>query len=218
MPDRNLDKVVDKRLKELEPVIEETMHRFLGVKISELSDDISQKLRRNPILSFEIDTSLRYKKAKRLFKAWFLHRLLEKKYGNISEVARIAHVDRRSVHRIVKGSKINVDTIRKHMYKPDYYKANALSSIIGDVLDKYKEVIHPTKLEHVYKNVAEISKDIIREMPEEEVSLKDAENEFERQFLTKALIESSHNIKETAERFGLRYETLIRKMKNLGID
>ncbi len=218
MANHDLDRVVDKRLKELEPVIEATMHRFLGVSITELSDDISKKLRVNPILAFDIDSSLKYKKAKKLFKSWFLHRLLEKKYGNISEAARIANVDRRSVHRIVKNSKINVETIRKHMFKPDYYKTDALSSIIGDALEKYREVIHPAKLELVYKNVSEISKDILKELPEEEITLREAEKEFERQFLTRALLQHNRNIKETAEKLGLRYETLIRKMRKLGIE
>jgi len=217
MPKRDLEKVVAKKLKYIEPMIEATMRRFLGVRISELSEDISEKLRTNPILSFDIDPKLKFKKAKRLFKSWFLHRLLEKNYGNISKVARVANVDRRSVHRIVKQAKIKIDSIRKHMYKPDYYKQEAVSEVIEDVLEKYKEVIHPTKLEKVYKNVNAISKDILKELPEDEITLKDAEEEFEKQFLIRALIENNRNIKETAKKIGLRYETLIRKMKRYGI-
>ena len=38
-------------------------------------------------------------------------------------------------------------------------RALGARSIIGDALEKYREVIHPAKLELVYKNVSEISKD-----------------------------------------------------------
>lgn len=214
MPKKGLEKVLKEKVK---PIIKEAMHKFLGVSIDELNRDITEKLGRSPFLEIEIDTSIPFKEAKKRFKAAFLRKILRISYGNISEAAKKIGVNRRSIHRLVKEARIDVDRIREELVRPYEVKQKALNIVIEDVLDHYKKVIHPTKLEKMYKNVSEISKDIMEELPEYDYNLKDAEDEFEREYIKKALSENKHNITKTAKKIGLRYETLLRKMKELGI-
>jgi DNA-binding NtrC family response regulator len=203
--------------KNLEPIIDEALHKFLGVTIQELNKDISEKLQKSPLLDFNIDTTLGFKEAKRRFKREYLRRLLRVSYGNISEVARRAGIDRRSIHRIVNEAGIDVRRIREEMIRPYEIRQRAVNNIIEDVLDNYKEIIHPQKFQSVYRNVDTVSKGIVTELPKEDIRLAEAEAEFERQFITKSLQENSWNIAATAKKTGLRYETLSRKIKTLNI-
>jgi len=70
----------------------------------------------------------------------------------------------------------------------------------------------------MYQNIGEVTKELLIELPEEQLPLDKAEDEFERKYLTKALEENAWNITHTAEKIGLRYETLHRKIKELGIE
>lgn len=209
-----LEAVVTTKIK---PILETNLQKILGVTIDELNEDISARLQRNPLLDFEIDTTLTFKQAKKRFKKAYLRKLLEIRYGNISEVAKLADVDRRSIHRIVKHGKINVDKIRHEMAKAYNIKKAAINHIIEDVLDSYKEVIHPVKLEKAYEQVSGVSEEILGKLPEEPLTLKQAETIFEKEFIQKALKEHEFNITKTAKAIGLRYETLHRKIKKLGI-
>ena len=73
MAKETLDKVIKERV---EPLVNEAMHRFLGVTITEIPGEISDKIEKNPLISYEIDTSLEFKTAKKLFKREFLKRVL----------------------------------------------------------------------------------------------------------------------------------------------
>ena len=216
MPTRkeDLEKVIEQKVK---PVINEAMHKFLGVTISEVSSDISDKIKKSPLLDFEIDISLRYKMAKRAFRRQYLIKMLETHYGNISLAAQVAGVDRRSIHRMIKSLGIHPEKMRKAMQKPYVVRQEAVSSIIEKSLDQYKTVIRPEKLQEVYKNVDEISKGILKELPFMPLTLKEAEEEFEKAYFIKALDAHANNISKTARAIGMRYETLHRKMKALGI-
>ena len=104
----SLDVVVEKKVK---PMLDDAMKRYLGITVSEIRADISDKLKRSSLLS--IDTSIPFKQAKRQFKKQYLIQLLHKHRGNISEVARIADLDRRSLHRLIVRFKIDVATVRE---------------------------------------------------------------------------------------------------------
>lgn len=218
-----LEKVIDVKdeKKELEgklkTAVDDAMHKVMGVTIDELSKDISEKLKKSPIIDFEIDIKPGFRKAKKNFIRRYVEKLLLINYGNISEVAKIAGLDRRSVHRLVKGSRINVEKIRSDMTKAYDVKQSAVNAVIEDVLDDYKAVIHPVKLTEMYRNVPEFSKDIIEALPEKQPSLKEAEEEFEKEFIRKAMKENNNNITKTSKRIGLRYETLQRKIKRYGL-
>ena len=69
----------------------------------------------------------------------------------------------------------------------------------------------------MYKNVDSVSKDILDELPEKTVTLKQAEELFEKEYLSKALALNDGNVTKTAKKIGLRYETLLRKLKSLGL-
>ena len=199
----------------IKPIVKEATHKFLGVNIDELTDDITSKLTQSSLIDLEIDTSIPFKEAKKQFKRDYLEKMLKLHLGNISEVAKLTHVNRRSLHRLINEFDIDVNKIKKEMKKPYDMKVTAVGHVIEETLDTYKAVIHPEKLEAAYEGVPEISGDILKELPEKNTSMKDAEEEFERRYLQKALIEHSHNISQTAKAIGLRFETLHRKLKSL---
>lgn len=216
MPEKtDLERVIKDKV---EPLIDSSMQKFLGVTIKELSTDISDRLKRTPLLDFKIDTTVPFKKAKKLFKKEYVRKLLQLKQGNISDVARIAAIDRRSIHRFAKDLKKEVQKIRKEITITTLYsKETAVKSIIEESLDTFKDTITPEKLEKAYKNVSTISKDILKELPIKQLTLKQAMEEFEKEYLKKAMKESLNNISKTAKAVGLRVETLFRKMRRLGI-
>jgi DNA-binding NtrC family response regulator len=205
------------RKKDMEHIVDDAIKPVLGVSIDELNKDISEKLEKSPLATFDIDTKLKFKAAKKKFKQQFLRRLLRVSYGNISIAAKKAGVDRRSIHRIVKDAGINVNRMREEMIKPYQIRQKAVEGIIENVLEHYKTVIHPERIAEVYKNVNTVSKGILDEMPEKVTTLKEAEEMFEREYFRKALAENAGNVTRTAKKIGLRYETLLRKLKGLGL-
>ena len=84
-------------------------------------------------------------------------------------------------------------------------------------LGGYKNVIHPVKLRKAYADMGFLSQDIVNELPIRRMTLKEAEREFEREYLKKALRENGNNLSQTAKKIGIRYETLVRKMKKLAV-
>ena len=197
------------------PIVKDAMNRYLGVNIDELNEDITGKLKKDPLLFFDIDPTMPFKKAKQRFKREYLERLLKTHYGNVSMIAKIADVDRRSIHRLV--NQYDIEKIRKELPRPYDVKAKAVGVVIEDVLGGYKSLIHPTRLEEVYKNVPSLSRDIVNLLPETPMSLKEAEEEFEREFFKAALARHAGSTTDTAKVVGLRYETLHRKLKKLGM-
>jgi DNA-binding NtrC family response regulator len=210
----NIDELLDEKIK---PIIQEATAKFLGVTATELTADISSRLHKSPLLDYPVDTTIKFKKAKKQFKKTYLLKMLQVHLGNISEVARLAGTDRRSIHRLIKELHINVDKIKKDLIKPYDIKRSAVSHAIENALDGYKEVFNPKKLKVMYKNVNELSDNLLKELPEERMTMKEAEEEWERRYIKKALAENGHNITQTAKKIGLRYETLQRKMKVLGV-
>jgi len=203
--------------KSVEQIVNDAVKPVLGITIDDLNKDISERLERSPLASFNIDTKLNFKEAKKKFKQQFLSRLLRISYGNISEVAKKAGVDRRSIHRIVKDAGIDVPKIREEMIKPYQIRQKAVENIIEDVLENYKKMIHPDRIAEVYRKVDTVSKDILVDLPEKMITLKNAEEEFEKEYLKKALSENQESITMTAKKVGLRYETLLRKIKAFGL-
>ena len=213
MPSKNLEKVLDKKVR---PIVDNAMQKFLGVTIEELSKDITGKLE-NPLADLQLPPGASFKEAKRRFRQHYLKMLLRINYGNISEAAKQAEIDRRSIHRVVKDAHIDVAKIRKDMQRTYDVRQEAVSNIIAETLDRYKQVLHPEKLQEAYQHVGEVSKTILDQLPEEPFSLKQAEEQFEREFLHQALEENQFNITKTARKIKVRYETLHRKTKRFGL-
>lgn len=207
-----LERVVEKRIK---PLLDSAMHRYLGVHVSEIEKDISDKLKQGALLLVDIDTSIPFKKAKRLFKKTYVLRLAKRFFGNVSEIAKISGMDRRSIHRIIAETKLSMPKFRKEVEQLEYVRKSAVEEVITSTLDAYKSVLNREKLDSLYSSASELSKDILKELPERELALKEALREFERAYLKKALEQHNHNISQTARAIGLRFETLHRKLKNL---
>lgn len=204
------------RTLQVKPVVDAAVKQALGIRIAELSDDLSAKLE-SPIAGFTVDPTILFKQAKKQFRREYLRKLLRINYGNISEVARLAKLDRRSIHRLVKDTGLNVQKIRQDMEKSYDVQQQGVSTIISDVLDSYKSVLHPEKLTEAYRNVSLMSKSILDNLPEEPVPLSEAEDAFEAEYFRKALALHHGNVAHTARKIGLRYETVHRKCKKLGL-
>lgn len=215
--DRNLDKTVlgrtilertvDDRIK---LVVDGAVQRYLGVGIENtLSSDISDRLKKDSLLFFYINTKTGFKVAKKNFKKHYLEKILSIHSGNVSTSARVAGLDRRSIHRLMTELGIAVD--REKLVKDNY--TGSVQDMISNTL-KRSEMSN--SIEKMYKRMMpSLSREIVRELPS--LSLKEAEQEFERRFIRKALEENRNNISQTARTIGLRFETLHRKMSSLAL-
>ncbi|MFH1638536.1 MAG: helix-turn-helix domain-containing protein [Candidatus Woesearchaeota archaeon] len=210
----DLEEALEKHVK---PIIEETIRKYIGVSIKELNKDITDKLRKNPLLEFEADTSDPLKKARLTFRKFYLERLLKINFGDVTAVARICQVDRKTVHRMIRELRINIRKCRQAMLNPQYVKQEALSTAIEETLKNYEGILHPQKLSKMYKGVGELSSNIMKQLSLEFLPMKEAEHDFERRYIQKALRESGGNITNAARKMKVRFETLHRKIKDLGI-
>lgn len=208
---RELEHLLDSKVK---PLVGSAVHKHLGIALDAIPADISDRLKKQPLLDYPLNTSVPFKKAKLAFKKYFLRKLLHLHAGNISEAARQAGIDRRSIHRLLAEFRLDADRFRKEQ---DYAREHAVQNVIHQALDAYKPALHPVKFRHLYESATALSKDIARAIPEQQMTLKDAEQEFEKAFLSQALAEHKGNISRTAKTVGLTFEHLHRKMKTLGI-
>lgn len=209
MQKEDLEKVINERRK----IVETVMHKFLGVSIKELNKDITSRL--SYPFEYLVDISVKFKKAKKLFIRAYLENILKKNLGNVSEAAREAGINRRTIHRLIIELNISIESIRKFLVRPDYVKKDELNKILESTLKKYDDVIHPSKLTEMYKNLPTATDDILRNLPDKSMTLKEAEDEFEWMYLRKALKENEMDEKKTAKKIGIRYETLHRKWQRL---
>lgn len=214
MKKKSLDEVLEERVK---PLLSEAMHKFLGISIDEIKSDISDKIKKNTLTDYFINVNIPFKKAKKNFKKYYINKILMLHFGNISKTAKILGIAREALHRLIKELKIDVTTYRKELQKKNYIKEIKIKDIIEKTLEDYKPFLNPQKFKQMYQNVPLITKDIVKELPDEELTLKQAERRFEKKFLKKALSENNNNISRTAKKIGLRFETLHRKMKKLEI-
>ena len=211
---QNLEKKIDERVK---PIVDDAMQKFLGVTVGEIGKDITSKIKRSPVLDYDIDVTIPFKKAKILFKKYYLSKLLRNHFGNVSEVARIAGIDRRSIHRLISSLKINIKQYREELLRGEYVKQEEVRHIIEQTLDTYRSSLDPDRFAMLYKFAPVLSKDIASELPDAPLTLEDAEKEFEKKYFAKALSMFNNNISKTARAIDIRYETLHRKLKALGI-
>lgn len=209
-----LEEVIEKRVK---PIVEKAMHKWLGVTVSEIKADVSDKLKKAPLLEYEISTKIPFKKAKKLFKKLYLSKLLSTFSGNITDVAEAAGLDRRSVHRLIEELDLDPEEFRGTLAKTKYIRQEAVKSIIQESAETYKSSLSPSKFKEFYEHAPELSKDIVKELPTKPMTLKQAEREFEKSYLRKALKQNKGNISKTAKKIGLRFETLHRKLKALNL-
>ena len=201
-----LEKLTKKK-EEVEPAVEEAMEEFLGVSIKQINEDISNKLIQGNI-DYDVDVSIPFKEAKEKFKKAFLIRLLQHTNGNISETARIAGLDRRSIHRLIEKYDIKVDALREQPY---YFSDDKKKMYVKDVVDKTLKEYEITKEKELDEKT---SKEISTKIPDIRLTMQEAIDLFEMAYFEKA-VETYKTEKEIAKRTGLRYETVHKKLKML---
>lgn len=211
---KDLERTIDDRIK---PMLDDAMQKFLGVTVGEIGKDISSKIKRSPVLDYDVDVTIPFKKAKILFKKYYISKLLRNHFGNVSEVARVAGLDRRSIHRLITSLSISIKQFRDELLRGDYVKQEEVRNIIETTLDEYKTSLNPERFAMLYKFAPVLSRDIASELPEAPLTLEEAEKEFEKKYFAKALSLFNKNISKTARAIDIRYETLHRKLKSLGI-
>lgn len=210
------EKSLEETIKEkVSVLLEEIMEKSWGIAIPKVESDITDRLK-SPQFNVYIPPNLCFSEAKKKFKAEFLKNELRLHRGNISQLARFMGVDRRSLHRFIRRTGINVDAIRSHEEESrEKYQENLIDKTIRSALEEYGEIIQPQKMEKIYQEVPALSRNIARILPHQHLSWKETEREFERQFLQEALSACQGNVSKTAEKLNIRVETLHRKIKKL---
>ncbi len=210
-------KDLEQAIKEkVSPLLEETMEKHWGITIPKLESDITDQLKK-PQLNVYLPLNLPFEKAKKTFKAEFIKRELRLHRGNVSQLAKLLELDRRSIHRAIKNLDIDVEEVRRRPESKEEYQKMVVDNLIRSALGQYKELIQPQQMEKLYQEVDFLSRNIAKFLPPPELSWKQAEQEFEKQFLLQALEESGWKIQAAAAKLKIRPETLYRKVKRLGI-
>lgn len=212
--DEHLEKVVQEKVK---PIITRAMHEHLGITVQELEKDITDTLTRTKIFNIRVRHDLTYKKAKKEFKKEFIQRLLREHSGNVQQASKSADVDRRTLHRLITEFKIESEKYRIKQ-QPDYTRKIVVQDLIQKTIEQYKTALHPEKAEHFYKEAPQLSEQIIRELPEEHLTMQQAETIFEKEYIENALTQNEWNVRNTSKSIGLAEETIHRKIKELGIE
>lgn len=206
---------LESTLKEkVSPLLEETMERQWGITIPKIESDITDQLKK-PQLNVYISPGDTFPRAKKKFKKEFIKKEIQLHRGNISRLAKALGLDRRSIHRAIKDLEINLTELRRKPEEKTEHQRWFVDQTIRSTLEHYKEIIIPQKIESMYLELPELSRNIARVLPYQELKWKEAEQEFERQFLMQALEEQQWDISTTAKNIRLRPETLYRKIKKL---
>ncbi len=195
-------------------LLEETLGKNLGIVVPKLEEDITDKLAQSQTAMY-IPPGLSFNQAKKKFKEQFLKRELRAHFGNVSVVARVLGINRRSIHRAIRELKLDV-TRAKILPDENVFKEEVDRSI-RSTLDQYREIFNPVKMEKLYADVSSLSRDIAEVIPHQDISWKEAEEDFEREFLEEALQRNQFNVSRTAKELRLRAETVSRKIKKLGV-
>ena len=210
-------KDLEETLKEkVSPLLEETMEKNWGITIPKLGLDITDQLKK-PQLNIYIPLHSTFSKAKKKFKSEFLKRELKLHQGNISQLAKTLDVDRRSIHRTIKDLDINLGLVRSKIESKERYQETMIDQMIRSALEHYRDLIQPQQMEKIYEEVPSLSKSIAKFLPSQELTWKEAEQEFEKQFLQHSLEQNQWKVSATAQKVGIRAETLHRKIKKLGL-
>lgn len=194
----------------LEDQVKPRLTKLLGVSIEELNESIAERLKKSPLLDFNIPKNLTLKEAKKKYREIYFKRLLRMTYGNISQAAEQAGIDRRSLHRFVAEAGLDVDKIRDEMIKPYELRKDEIVGVIEGELKQYESVVHPQKLNEAYEKVYDVSEEIIDLLPVENPTLKDAEDQFEKHYIHETIVQTE-SLKEAAKQLDIAYETLLRK-------
>ena len=198
-------------------LLEETMEKSWGIYIPQVQSDITDRLQTNLPVIFYVSLASSFQDAKRRFKFEFLKNQLHLHGGNISQLAQFVGLDRRSVHRAIKRLDLHLEDARREAHHGSSLQEKMIDQTIRFALEEYKDIIQPQKMEKMYQEVPILSRHLAKLLPHNHLTWKQAEREFEKQFLSQALVEHKGKIAETARRLKIQPETLHRKISRLGL-
>lgn len=198
-------------------LLNKAIHSHLGITVPEISADITDRLKKTPLIELIVDSSLPFKRAKQIFRKQYIKQLLRETAGNIGETALKAGINRRSIHRIIVQLQINPNDFRNNIAQQSYARETTVTHLIEKVSETYKPVLNIKRFEQLYKSAPMLSREIVKELPNSTFSLEQAEQEFERRYFEKLSIETNNHIGKIAKKSGLAYAVVIRKIKSLGL-
>ena len=133
MATKNLEEAVKEKIT---PLLEETMEKSWGITIPKIEEDIADRLLK-PQLHVYIASNTTFKKAKQFFKKEFIKNELKLHQGNISHLAKMLRIDRRSVHRAIKDLEINVEELRQQQISPEEWQEEVVAQTIRTKFDPF---------------------------------------------------------------------------------
>ena len=196
-------------------LLEETMEKSWGVYVPQVQSDITDKLQNNLPTKFYIPLADSFQEAKKKFKSEFLKNQLHLHSGNISQLAKFVGLDRRSIHRAIRKLDLSVEETRRDVRLTAPYQEKIIDETIRFALEGYKDIIQPQKMEKIYQEVPALSRHLAKLLPHHHLTWKQAEWEFEKQFLYQSLKEHHWKVAETARQLKIQPETLHRKIVKL---
>jgi DNA-binding NtrC family response regulator len=209
------EKDLEETLKDkVSPLLEETMEKNWGIKIPKVEEDITDVLKK-PQLQIYVPSHFTFQEAKKFFKAEFIKKELRLHQGNVSQLAKSLDLDRRSIHRVIHDLEIDIEEIRQHDESKETFQEEFIDKTIRSALDQYKNIIQPHQMEKMYSDVPRLSRNIAKFLPHQDLTWKEAEREFEKQFFGHALRENDWNVSQTAKKLDIRVETMHRKVRKL---
>ncbi len=206
--------VGDKLEEKILPVVEGALEKYLGVRIEKLEVEVSNKIRL--VWRPFVDTNLKYKEAKRLFRTQYVTKVLSAHFGNVAEVARLLGVNRRTLHRLLASRLQDVRLFRQELHREEYFRTEAVKGAFQSVLPAYSSILHPERIRSLYSHADDVSRQISGEVPFATISLGDADDEFDNQYIT-TLLNKTGSVTKAARLAGIRAETLHRKIAALRI-
>ena len=198
-------------------LLEETMEKSWGIYVPQVQSDITDKLHHQLPLKFYISAISSFQEAKQKFKSEFLKNQLFLHKGNVSQLAKFIGLDRRSVHRAIKGLDLRIDDLRREQQTASSHQERMIDQTIRFALEGYKEIIQPQKMEKMYQEVPALSRHLVKILPHNNLTWKQAEREFEKQLLSQSLQKYHWKVAEAARKLDLQPETLHRKIARLGL-
>ena len=118
----------------------------------------------------------------------------------------------------IKELGIHVDRLEMKSYSLRDEHEKYVDNIIRSSFDQYKGLINEEKIEKIYQDIPKLSKNIAFSIPDQEMTWKEAEIAFEKEYFQYHLKNKKESTKELAGRICLRPETVCRKLKKLGLN
>jgi transcriptional regulator with GAF, ATPase, and Fis domain len=237
---------------QMHSLFEQVLERRLQTPIHEIPQDMASRLEQ--YLSSEAqERPLTLKDANAQFDRWYFPQLLKQSYGNLSKAGDIAGFDRRTLYRKLEEHK-GEDLFDPDIYRPtkekrqqqeevfkaanqkkEYFKAEAVESVLNDSLSSFKQVLHPelystleTKIDLNAESIAaELNSNVygvgraqgVKEILSGINTMKyeDAHSAFEKRFIYNTLAETGFDVKKAADYLDISTKTLQRKIQKHGL-